>query len=38
VAGFCQHGNEPSGHIKKADYSLTSSASMDMDMDMVQDI
>jgi hypothetical protein len=24
VAGFCDHGNEPSGSIKKADYCLTS--------------
>jgi hypothetical protein len=23
VAGFCEHGNEPSGSIKKAGYSLT---------------
>jgi hypothetical protein len=23
VVGFCEHGNEPSGSIKKADYSLT---------------
>jgi hypothetical protein len=24
VAGFCEHGNEPSGSIKKACYCLTS--------------
>jgi hypothetical protein len=24
VASFCEHGNEPSGSIKKASYSLTS--------------
>jgi len=24
VAGFCERGNEHSGSIKKADYSLTS--------------
>jgi hypothetical protein len=24
VAGFCEHGNEPSGSIKKVVYSLTS--------------
>jgi hypothetical protein len=24
VAGFCQHGNEPSGSIKKAGYCVTS--------------
>jgi hypothetical protein len=24
VAGFCEHGNEPSGSIKKAGYFLTS--------------
>jgi hypothetical protein len=24
VAGFCEHGNEPSGFIKKAGYFLTS--------------
>jgi hypothetical protein len=23
VAGFCEHGNEPSGSIKKVDHSLT---------------
>jgi len=23
VAGFCEHGNEPSGFIKKAGYCLT---------------
>jgi hypothetical protein len=25
VAGFCEHGNEPSGSIKKAGYFCTSS-------------
>jgi hypothetical protein len=24
LVGFCQHGNEPSGSIKKAGYCLTS--------------
>jgi hypothetical protein len=24
VAGFCEHGNEPSGSIKKAEYFLIS--------------
>jgi hypothetical protein len=24
VVGFCEHHNEPSGSIKKADYYLTS--------------
>jgi hypothetical protein len=24
VAGFCEHGHEPLGSIKKAGYSLTS--------------
>jgi len=28
VAGFCEHGNEPSGSTKKAGYYLTSSVTI----------
>jgi hypothetical protein len=28
VAGFCEHGNEPSGSIKKAGYFLISSVTI----------
>jgi hypothetical protein len=36
VAGFCEHGNKPSGSTKKAGYCLTSSVTISFSKNILQ--